>query len=130
MGDSGVQFAEIRYADVLVLNPSGRLDQDTSQIFQKQLLLLITQESLDRPRVILEMSGVDYVSSVGLRALMIVAKQCRAGNGQLALTNLSPVVSEIFEISRFNLIIDVFEDVRQAIMSISPDSVESYDANN
>lgn len=130
MTDATIEFAETSYGDTVVLSPKGRLDQETSKSFQEQLLAMIADRSTDRANLILDMSGVNYISSIGLRALMIVAKQCSAGNGQLALANLSPVVVEIFEISRFNLIISTFDEIRSAIAEIAPDALSAYDSES
>jgi len=126
MATEEIRFNEMRYADVVVLEPQGRLDQESSETFQNQLLALIGENSADRTNLVLDMRGVTYISSVGLRALMVVAKQCSASNGKLVLANLSAVVLEIFEISRFNLIIDVHNDVASAIAAISPDAAAAY----
>ena len=130
MGSEEIKFEEAKYGDVMVLRPEGRLDQESSEVFQIQLLSLITEKTAPQANLILDLSGVNYVSSVGLRALMIVAKQCSASDGQLALTNLSAVVLEIFEISRFNLIIDVYEDVETALGTISQDALAAYKSEN
>ena len=127
MVDKGVQLSKNRFADVLVLCPSGRLDQDTSSKFKARILQVISQESSPPPLIVLDMGAIEYISSIGLRAVMIAAKQCQVGNGCLSVANLTPVVSEIFEISRFNHIIDIFDDVRSAIASISAKGLESYD---
>ncbi len=55
-----------------------------------------------------DLSGVEYISSVGLRVLMLASKQAKAQGGALAVCGLQPVVREIFEISRFNLVLPVF----------------------
>jgi anti-sigma B factor antagonist len=128
MADNSVQLVENRFSDVVVLCPTGRLDQDTSSNFQSQVLLRIAAEIPQPPIIVLDMAGVDYISSIGLRALMIAAKQCQADKGSLVVACLTPVVEEIFEISRFNLIINVFGDVRSAIASVSVEGAESYDA--
>jgi anti-sigma B factor antagonist/stage II sporulation protein AA (anti-sigma F factor antagonist) len=130
MGTEEMRFNETRYADVVVLEPQGRLDQESSETFQNQLLTLISDNAAPQANMVLDMSGVNYISSVGLRALMVVAKQCSASNGKLALANLSPVVLEIFEISRFNLIIDVHSDVAAALVAISPDAAAAYAADH
>ncbi len=130
MADAAVQLTEERYADVAVIRPSGRLDQNSSQAFQARVLRLIAEDPSPSPHMVMDMTGIEYVSSVGLRALMIVAKQCHAADGRLALTNLSPMVAEIFEISRFDLIIENFEEVREAIASISEEALASYDAQS
>jgi anti-anti-sigma factor len=74
-------------------------------------------ESLDGQsfrRVILDCSRVDYVSSVGLRVIMLVARQVRAGGGKTAVV-ASPLVREILEISKFTMIVDVVRTPAEAL---------------
>jgi anti-anti-sigma factor len=70
--------------------------------------------------VVLDLSRLEYVSSAGLRVLMIAAKDVRARKGKLVAVSLQPVVREIFEISRFTLVFDVFESVQDALRALSP----------
>ncbi len=76
----------------------------------------------------MDFARLDYVSSVGLRALMVAAKKSRASGGKIAVAALTPVVREIFEISRFNFVIPVFADLRAALASMSVDAVAVLDA--
>jgi anti-anti-sigma factor len=66
-------------------------------------------------RVILDLSRVEYVSSVGLRAIMLVAKQIGAGGGKTALVVASPLVREILEITKFTMIVDVVRTPAEAL---------------
>lgn len=113
-------------ADVTVLTAVGRLDQETSTAFQSQLLGLV--EVPGGANVALDFGLVDYVSSVGLRSLMVAAKKSRAGGGKIAVAALTPVVREIFEISRFNFVIPVFADLRAALLSMSTDAALAFDS--
>ena len=63
-----------------------------------------------------DFAGVEYVSSVGLRVLMLTAKQVKAQNGRIAIAALTPLVSEVFQISRFDLIFSVFDTLDSAFM--------------
>ncbi len=113
-------------ADVTVLKAVGRLDQDASAAFQSRLVGLV-----DVPggaKVALDFGLVDYVSSVGLRTLMVAAKKSKAGGGKIAVAALTPVVREIFEISRFNFVIPVFADLRASLLSMSADAAVAFDA--
>jgi len=78
--------------------------------------------------LILDFSGVDYISSVGLRVLMVAAKQIREQGGAIVVAALQPVVREIFEISRFNLVFQCFGSVRDAIVKVSPGDLGAYDS--
>jgi hypothetical protein len=63
-------------------------------------------------------SRCEYISSAGLRALMMGSKQAKAVNGRLAVAALGPVVKEIFEISRFSLVVQVFDTSTEALAAL------------
>ena len=100
-----MQIAEQRLGDVVVLCPAGRIDNDTSPEFQAKLLETVGKDSA---RVIVDAAEIEYISSAGLRALMMAAKQSKAKGGQLAIVALTPIVQEIFAISRFFHVVTVF----------------------
>ncbi len=81
------------------------------------------------PALLLDFSGVDYISSVGLRVLMMAAKQLRGQQRKLGVAAAKPLVGEIFEISRFNLILDLSPTVRAGLERMSPAAVAAYDAS-
>jgi anti-sigma B factor antagonist len=110
-----VDISEQRNGDVVVLGPVGRIDNDTSPDFQAKLLNSVGSAGA---RVLINLSGVDYVSSAGLRALMMAAKQSKATAGKLAVTGLGPVVKEIFTISRFSFVVQVFDTPGEAIEAL------------
>ena len=66
-----------------------------------------------------DFAGVEYVSSVGLRVLMLAAKQVTAQNGRIVIAALTPVVSEVFQISRFDLIFSVFDTLDSALVALA-----------
>ena len=66
-----------------------------------------------------DFAGVEYVSSVGLRVLMLTAKQVTAQNGRIVIAALTPVVFEVFQISRFDLIFSVFDTLDSALVALA-----------
>ena len=74
-----------------------------------------------------DLSGVDYISSVGLRVLMIAARRMREAQATLALADLQSVVAEIFAISRFDKVIDVQPSVRAALQACSADALAAFE---
>ena len=109
-----VEIGEHRDGDILVLSPTGRIDNDTSPSFQARLLAALTPGAA----VLVDFSEIEYVSSAGLRALMMGSKQSKAANGRLAVSALGPVVKEIFEISRFSLVVQVFDTTADALAAL------------
>jgi anti-sigma B factor antagonist len=107
-----MQIGEQRRDEVTVLSPAGRIDNDTSPAFQSRLLAAVGNGP---SAVLVDLAGVDYMSSAGLRALMMGAKQSKAAKGKLGVASLKPVVKEIFAISRFGHVVQVFETPDDAI---------------
>lgn len=101
----------------LVLMPQGRIDHAASEAFSAALAVYLTDCKTGGTPLILDFSGIEYVSSIGLRALMLAARQVKAQSGQIAIAALTPVVREVFEVSRFNLIFDIFDRVDEAHQS-------------
>lgn len=109
-----MEISEQHDNGILVLRPLGRINNDTSPEFQTRLLNSVASSEA----VLIDFSGVEYISSAGLRALMMASKQSKAKNGRLGVAQLSPVVKEIFEISRFSLVVQVFESAAAAIAAL------------
>jgi anti-anti-sigma factor len=82
----------------------GRLDSTTAGAIEKTLLALLVGDvhSID-----IDMSALDYVSSAGLRVLLVVAKAAKAKGGKLVLMALKPSILEVIKISGFDRIINV-----------------------
>ncbi|MGC9456973.1 MAG: STAS domain-containing protein [Halothiobacillaceae bacterium] len=101
--------------DILTVRPEGRLDSNTAPDFEQYLL----GKLVDHPRVVIDFTGVDYVSSAGLRVLLMGAKRVRQGQGQLALCGLQDAIRQVFEISGFLSILEVCDDCAQATERVS-----------
>lgn len=117
-----------RFADVVVAEPSGRIDFTNADAFKSALADAIEQNSGERGPVVIDFSRVDYISSVGLRVLMVAAKEMNGGRRKITIAAPSPVVREIIEISRFHLILAVFASVREALERLSPAALAAHDA--
>jgi anti-anti-sigma factor len=107
-----------RVGDNVVVRPQGRVDHATADAFSEALAAQISLCTAQGPGIVLDMSGVDYISSVGLRALMLAAKQVKAQGGRIAVAALTPMVREVFQISRFHLVFNLFDAVAAALESL------------
>jgi anti-anti-sigma factor len=121
-----MEVAQQRYADVTVLRPIGRLDHGSSSTFQRHLLDAVGTSG--PTKVLVDASGVDYVSSAGLRAFMIAFKQSRGAGGRLAIAGLTALVAEIFQISRFDKVLEIHPTVADAVGALSPEALAAFDA--
>jgi anti-sigma B factor antagonist/stage II sporulation protein AA (anti-sigma F factor antagonist) len=110
-----MDLAQKRIAGTVVLAPSGRIDHATAEGFKTSLGPHVARCAAGQDRLVLDFSAVEYISSAGLRVLMLAAKQAKAQGGVLAVAALQPIVREIFEISRFTLVLRVFATVDEAL---------------
>ena len=84
--------------DVLVVDMSGRLDSMSSGDAGDRIVDIAKGE---HKRVLLNLEKLEYVSSAGLRVLLLLAKQMRADKGSLALCGLGDRVRQVFELAGF-----------------------------
>jgi len=120
-------LAHRSYGSARVVSPRGRLDHDNCDEFQRDLAAELDACSRDGASLVLDMSGLEYVSSAGLRCLMIAARQAAARQRSVVAAAPQPVVAEILQISRFNLVLPVYGTTREAVASVSPDALAAFD---
>jgi anti-sigma B factor antagonist/stage II sporulation protein AA (anti-sigma F factor antagonist) len=116
-----------RFADVVVLAPKGRVDHATSEELRQALEPHLAACAAGRDHVVLDLAGVDFISSAGLRVLMLAAKQAKARGGFLALAAVQPLVAEILEISKFTLVLRTLPSVRDAVAAASPAALAAFE---
>lgn len=97
----------------------GRLDHAHAKAFEAALAPHLAGCSADGQPLVLDFSGVPYISSVGLRVLLLAAKQVKAQQGRIAIAALTPVVTEVFQVSHFNMVLPVHADVAAAVAALS-----------
>jgi anti-anti-sigma factor len=115
-----LELTERRAGNTIVLAPHGNIDLATANQFQEKLLPLMSGSSDGAPSVVLDFSSVDYISSAGLRVLMIAAKEARKSGRKIAVASLQPIVREIFQISRFTEVLPCHADVNTALTALGP----------
>ena len=93
-----LEIRETTEGETLVLELIGRLDTKTSGALEKSVA---THLGAGQRRFILDLTGMEYVSSAGLRIFLVLAKKVSGGTGSLALCGLSPQVKEVFDIAGF-----------------------------
>jgi anti-sigma B factor antagonist len=123
-----VETSTRQFADVIVAVPVGRVDHRSAGELEAALAPLVKTASASHGVLVLDFAGIEYISSVGLRILMVAAKELRATGARIAVANLKPVVAEIFAISRFDRVLGVFPSVRAAIEQFSPAALPAFDA--
>ena len=105
----------------VILTPIGRIELTSADGFKEQLLGAL-EAATESGAVVIDCAHLDYISSAGLRVLVIAA---RAANGRkLGIATMQPVVREIYAISRFEAIIAAFETVRDALAKLDPAALD------
>ena len=115
------------YDNALVLSPTGRLDHDNCEAFREELAPFLERSAKEHLSIVLDLAGLEYVSSAGLRCFMLAAKQAKAQNSRIVIASMQPVVAEIFQIARFNLVFEAYPKVRDALASLSPGAAAAFD---
>jgi len=124
-----VEFSSRKLDDVVLAVPVGQIDHPNAQQLQQALTPILDDPSAGKTALVLDFAGVTYVSSMGLRVLMVAAKQMRSRSARMAVAALQPVVAEIFDIARFRHVVEVFPSVRDALQALSAPALEAYDAS-
>lgn len=106
---------ESQQDNATVISLSGRLDSSTSAQFEQYILGKIDSGV----RLIVDFSLLDYISSAGLRVLLLAAKKVKQAGGRLILCSLKPHIREVFEISGFLAILDIRAGQAEALAGLN-----------
>jgi len=100
-----------------VLALSGRLSVETEGQVQSQLMEAIKQSPNG---LVLDMEAVTFVSSAGLRMLIVVYKSAATSGTKLAMMRPLPEIYKLFKLAALDLTFNVFENEADAVKAISP----------
>ena len=114
-----MELSSSQLGSVRVLAVHGRLDHSHAKAFEAALAPHLMDCTPAGSPVVLDFANVPYISSVGLRVLLLAAKQVKSQQGHIAIAALTSIVSEVFQVSHFNLVLQVFPDVAAAASSLS-----------
>lgn len=114
-----MELKQRTHGSTLVLAPAGRIDQSSAAAFEAALAPYVATCTQDSAALVLDFASVEYLSSVGLRVLMLASRQVAAQGGRIVIAALRPLVKEVFEISRFNLVLTVYDDVAAAAEALA-----------
>ena len=84
--------------DILILRPLGRLHSSSSPELEH---LLSEQLDAGCQRLVLDFSALSYISSAGLRVVLLAGKKLHARQGKIVLTSLQDMVRDVFDMSGF-----------------------------
>ena len=113
-------------ANVLLIHVEGRVDHTTVQSFQDLLLPKLADCTGETKKALLDLSGVHYMTSAGLRVLMLAERQCKQQQGEIVVAALPPFLQDVFRITHFDTLFKVFATVPAALEHLSPTAASAY----
>lgn len=108
-----MEVREDSVGGVTVLVVQGRVDSTTALALGEQLTGALASP---QKRLIVDLAGVDYLSSAGLRVLLLAAKQVDQIHGKLVLHGLNSRVQEVFETSGFTSFLTICANRDEALV--------------
>ena len=105
--------------NIVVLAPRGRIDHLNADAFGKAVAPHVEACNKDGPRLLFDLSSLEYISSAGLRILMLASKRAIPAGGRIGVAAPTALVREILEISRFDLVFPVFDTVNAGLASFA-----------
>jgi anti-sigma B factor antagonist len=107
-----MEMKQEKIGNVLVIGLQGRLDATNSAIAEKQLIALVKG---GETRLVFDFSELTYISSLGLRVLIVAAKLVKEADGKFALGALRDPIFEIFKIAGFHSIFPIYPTCDAAV---------------
>ncbi len=101
---------------VSILSVEGSLDTNTATDLEKELEEQIAQEN---KKIVVNCEKMDFISSTGLRILLVTAQKLNNNNGELKVCCLNEDVQEVFDITGFSSIIVVSKNEAEALQSFN-----------
>ena len=84
--------------------PVGRFDGSNAAAHEKELLALLVDAV---NTIIIDLGELDYISSAGLRVLLVTGKAAKGKGGKVVLSSPKPSILEVIKMSGFDKILEV-----------------------
>jgi anti-sigma B factor antagonist len=97
---------------VYILVLKGRLDSNTSDQFGEKLYSLI---QAGENKLVLDLAGVDYISSAGLRVIIKSVKDLKRNDGKLCLCSMKDYIREVFDLSGIATILPIHPTLEESL---------------
>ena len=101
--------------DVVVLALAGRLDQASADALHAAAMEVVGEKCKG---LIIEMTGVDFIASVGIRALIRPAQGMALNRGKLAVTDLKPQLRDFFKLTGLDQMFNIYDTTAEAAQAL------------
>ncbi len=115
MDDINISFSRPEEnAEISVIKVRGYVDTTTSAELEESLKRVLKKGAF---KVVIDLGGVNYISSAGWGIFISEIKNIRENGGDLKLASMVPDVYEVFELLEFQTILECFDSVDEAVRS-------------
>ena len=108
-----VTIEQTQVGDKVVLHVAGRMDAENAHQFELQCESCIADGFTS---IVIDLSDLAYISSLGLRSVVAVSKKARDKGGELRICRMTGLVRQVFEITRLTQVFPVHDSVESALM--------------
>ncbi len=109
-----MEISEIGEVKLVVMIP--RFDAFSAKEIETEFIDLIEKGS---SKILCDLSQTEYISSAGLRTLLVAAKRLQQNAGKLILCNMGSAVLEVFEIAGFTTLFEIYDSKEKALQSFN-----------
>lgn len=99
----------------VIVCPSGRVDGSNVQILESAIQ---EQIAAGEKMLVFDFEDLNYISSAGLRVLLVTARRMQAEGGKTLFCGLAEHIAHVFEISGFNNILTIYKGRSEALTTL------------
>ena len=110
-----LEIVQSQQNDIAILSLQGRLDTKTSSSLETTLVDLVEKS---QKKLLLDLSALEFISSSGLRVLLMIAKRVKGMDGKMVLTSLKSNVQNVFEMAGFTMLFTILPSNEKAIEAL------------
>ena len=111
-----MQVASSEQNGITILSLTGRMDATTANIFGDACQAALNGGAR---RIVVDLSGIEYISSAGLRVILTMLKMAKSLKGTLAFCGMQSMVSEVFRISGFSSMLPIYATTTDALAALA-----------
>jgi anti-sigma B factor antagonist len=111
-----MDITEKKQGNINIISVAGRLDAYSSSELEKKLDSLIDAGQVQQ---VINLEKLEYISSSGLRIFLATLKKVKKQQGDIKLACLKPFIKEVFDISGFTQLFNIFATEETAIAAFN-----------
>jgi anti-anti-sigma factor len=111
-----MEVTERKRDSVMIVGIEGRVDAITASTLESKIGDIVAREKL----LLLDCSGLEYMSSSGLRVLLLLVKKLKSLGGKIVLFAVQESVKEVFDISGFSKLFTICDTEDEGLKEFSP----------